>query len=129
MKPAARLWWWGAVLSGAAVLLGAFGAHALKAMLSQEPDSAARLATFETGNKYHFIHALALGWLGLASEQLRPRLARSAALLFAAGMVLFSGSLYLLAVSGIRWFGAVTPLGGVAFLAGWACFAFSVRKS
>jgi uncharacterized membrane protein YgdD (TMEM256/DUF423 family) len=129
MTPAARLLRWSAVLNGAAVLVGAFGAHALKTALSQAPDSSARLATFETGNKYHFIHALALGLIALAAEHMQPRWARAAALLFALGMVLFSGSLYLLAVSGARWLGAVTPLGGLAFIAGWGCFALSLKKS
>jgi uncharacterized membrane protein YgdD (TMEM256/DUF423 family) len=100
--------------------LGAFGAHGLRARLT--PDM---LAVFETGVRYHLVHAVAI--LGVAS--LMPRfsgwLSTAACWLFTVGIVLFSGSLYLLAVTGVTVLGAITPLGGLAFLAGWACLAFA----
>jgi uncharacterized membrane protein YgdD (TMEM256/DUF423 family) len=102
------------------VALGAFGAHGLRARLSPE-----MLAVFETGVRYHLIHAVAI----LAVAALMPRfsgwLITSACWLFLVGIVLFSGSLYLLAVTGVTILGAITPLGGLAFLAGWACLAFA----
>jgi uncharacterized membrane protein YgdD (TMEM256/DUF423 family) len=102
------------------VALGAFGAHGLRARLGPE-----MLAVFETGVRYHLIHAVAI----LAVASLMPRfsgwLMTTAAWLFVAGIVLFSGSLYLLALTGVTILGAITPLGGLAFLAGWACLAFA----
>lgn len=105
----------GAVSAGMAVALGAFGAHGLRAVVTPE-----MLAVFETGVRYQMYHALALVALGLAFSRLEGRTAAAAAWLFVAGTVLFSGSLYILTLTGTRWWGAVTPLGGVAFLAGWA---------
>lgn len=96
------------------VAAGAFGAHALKDRLTPQ-----LLATFETGARYQLTHALALlavAWL--ASVQ-PGKLATAAGTCFAVGTVLFSGSLYALALSGVRWLGAITPLGGVCFLSGW----------
>ena len=114
----------GALLAFAAVALGAFGAHALKARLA--PDMA---AVWQTAVQYHGWHALALVAAGLVLLQ-RPEAGAVAAAgwLFVAGVVLFSGSLYALALTGTRAFGAVTPLGGVAFLAGWAAFAWGAWK-
>ena len=104
----------GAVAGLIAVAFGAFGAHGLRGRLS--PDM---LAVFETGVRYHMYHALAL----LLTAALAPRFPGKAIVaagwLFAAGIVLFSGSLYLLAVTGVAVLGAITPIGGVAFLAGW----------
>jgi uncharacterized membrane protein YgdD (TMEM256/DUF423 family) len=101
------------------VALGAFGAHALKARLSPE-----LLGVFETGVRYHLYHVFAL--LGAAWGWARwpSRTFAVAGMLFGAGIVLFSGSLYLLALTGTRGFGAVTPVGGLAFLAGWLCLAW-----
>jgi uncharacterized membrane protein YgdD (TMEM256/DUF423 family) len=99
--------------------LGAFAAHGLKATLS--PDL---LAAFETGVRYQMYHVFALiaaAW-GWARWQARPFV--FAGWLFVAGMVVFSGSLYLLALTGTRWLGAITPSGGLAFLAGWLCLAW-----
>jgi uncharacterized membrane protein YgdD (TMEM256/DUF423 family) len=104
----------GAVSAGTAVALGAFGAHGLRAMVSPE-----MMAVFETGVRYQMYHALALLALGLGFARLQGRMVTAAAWLFVAGTVLFSGSLYVLTLTGTRWWGAVTPLGGVAFLAGW----------
>ena len=107
----------GAVFAGLGVALGAFAAHGLAARLT--PDA---LAVFETGARYQMYHALALLVVGVAAERRAgSRLLDLSGWLFAAGIVLFSGSLYLLAVSGARWPGAITPFGGVAFLAGWVC--------
>jgi uncharacterized membrane protein YgdD (TMEM256/DUF423 family) len=104
------------------VAAGAFGAHALKDRLS--PDL---LAIFETGARYHLIHALALlaaAWLADRYDNSRPVWAGR---LFAAGIVVFSGSLYALALTGERWLGAVTPLGGLCFLTGWLLLALAPR--
>jgi len=108
--------------SGAlAVAFGAFGAHALKSRLSQE-----RLDTFETGVRYQMYHALALLFAAFAVGQWSASsLPVYAGWLFLAGTLLFSGSLYLLVLSDKRWWGAVTPLGGVAFIAGWVCLAIA----
>ena len=94
------------------VALGAFGAHALKARLGPE-----LIEVFRTGVFYQLVHAVAL--LGVAAIRDRLRAPRVTTWLFSAGIVIFSGSLYVLAVTGVRMWGAVTPLGGLAFLAGW----------
>ena len=114
----------GSISAGLAVALGAFGAHSLKARLT--PDL---LQTFETGVRYHLFHALALLAVAFAlSRWSSTGLAAAAGWLFLAGTVLFSGSLYLLAVTGTKWLGAVTPLGGVAFIAGWVCLALTAGR-
>jgi uncharacterized membrane protein YgdD (TMEM256/DUF423 family) len=114
----------GALFGGLGVALGAFAAHALKERLS--PDM---LAVFETGVRYQLIHALALLAAGWASAHWDQPPARAAGWCFVAGVALFSGSLYALALSGLRWLGAVTPLGGLAFLAGWGLLAFAAWRS
>jgi uncharacterized membrane protein YgdD (TMEM256/DUF423 family) len=98
------------------VAFGAFGAHGLRGRLSPE-----MLAIFETGVRYQMYHALAL--LAVAALALSPggRLIHAAGWCFTAGIVIFSGSLYALALTGTTTFGAITPLGGLAFLAGWIC--------
>ena len=108
----------------AAVALGAFGAHALKARLSGE-----MLAVWKTGVEYHVYHALGLLAVGLVAVQ-RPdsALLKWSGWLMLAGIVLFSGSLYALALSGERWLGAITPVGGMAFLAAWALFVIAVLR-
>jgi len=113
----------GAILAGIAVALGAFGAHALRATLTP-----ADLATFETGVRYHFYHALALMGVAWAFTRWENGHAHIAGWLFVAGIVVFSGSLYTLVLTGQRWLGAVTPIGGVAFLAGWAVLAWTALK-
>ena len=114
----------GAVSAFVGVAAGAFGAHGLKERLSAE-----MLNTFEVGARYQMYHALAL--LAAAWAQARwPGAATAAAgWLFVAGTLLFSGSLYLLSLTGVRWLGAITPLGGLAFLAGWLCLAWAALKS
>ena len=105
-----------AALAGfSAVALGAFGAHGLKGRLSPE-----MMAVFQTAVQYHFYHALALLGVAIlmAQQPALPGLATSG-VLFLIGLILFSGSLYLLALTGVRWLGAITPIGGVALLIGW----------
>lgn len=110
----------GALSGFLAVGAGAFGAHALRERLA--PDL---LAVFETAARYQMYHALALlGAAGAAARWPGP-LPVWAGWLFAAGTVVFSGSLYALALTGARWLGAVTPLGGLALLAGWVCLALA----
>jgi uncharacterized membrane protein YgdD (TMEM256/DUF423 family) len=106
-----------------AVALGAFGAHALRARVSAD-----LLAVFETGVRYQMYHALALLGLSLAWTRWSMSHLTAAGYLFIAGIVLFSGSLYLLTLTGARWWGAVTPLGGVAFLAGWITLLLATRS-
>lgn len=102
-----------------AVALGAFAAHALKSRLA--PDL---LAVFEVGVRYQMYHALTLLAVAWASTQWPSPVLTAGGWLFVAGSVIFSGSLYALALSGERWLGAITPIGGVALLAGWACLAW-----
>lgn len=109
----------GAILAGLSVAAGAFGAHALKAILTPE-----MLTVFETGARYQMYHALALITVGLSLQNFACPSFRMAGVAFLVGVVLFSGSLYALALSGIRGLGALTPLGGVAFLIGWGLFAW-----
>lgn len=106
-----------------AVAAGAFGAHGLRARLT--PDL---LAAFETGARYQMYHALALLALGWAVTRWPGPWPVRAGWLFVAGTVLFSGSLYVLALTGAPWLGAITPLGGVAFLAGWTCLLLSFLR-
>jgi len=113
----------GAASGFVAVAAGAFGAHALRARLA--PDL---LAVFETGARYQMYHALALLAVAWLAARWPGPLPQWAGWLFVAGTVLFSGSLYALALSGVRWLGAVTPLGGAAFLAGWICLAMAARR-
>ena len=113
----------GALFGLLGVAGGAFGAHALKAILS--PDL---LQAFEVGVRYQLYHALALLAVGLVGRRARLRQFEWAARAFVLGMLLFSGSLYGLALSGVRWIGVLTPLGGVAFLVGWASLAWGSWK-
>lgn len=109
-----------ASLSGMlAVMLGAFGAHALKGRLDDYA-----LGVFQTAVQYHFYHSFAMLAVGvIALNHPQTALLKSSGWLFLFGILLFSGSLYLLSFTGMRWLGAVTPLGGLAFIAGWACLA------
>lgn len=114
----------GAVGGFLAVALGAFAAHGLENLLP-----ASRLETWQTGNEYLALHALALIGVGLAMMQLGDaRLLRAAGWAFVLGLILFSGSLFLLALTDIRWLGAVTPFGGTAFLVGWVLFAWRAAR-
>lgn len=106
-----------------AVAAGAFGAHALKAHLSAE-----MLQTWETAVDYHFYHALGLLLIGVLSAALPGMPLKWPAILLIAGVVLFSGSLYALALSGIKVLGAITPVGGLSFIAGWLVLLVIVWK-
>ena len=110
-----------------AVALGAFAAHGLKSRLA--PDL---LAVFEVGVRYQMYHALALLAVAWAATRWPGTAVTAGGWLFVAGTVIFSGSLYVLSLTGVRWLGAITPIGGLAFLAGWACLvwaAFGTRSS
>ena len=113
----------GALFGFLAVAAGAFGAHALQARLS--PDA---LEVFETAARYQMYHALALVAAAWVVTRWPGGAANAAGWLFVVGTVVFSGSLYILAFTGIRWLGAVTPLGGLAFLAGWLALAWAVAR-
>lgn len=114
-----------AAISGLlAVALGAFGAHALKDRLASD-----LLSVYHTGVQYHFYHTLALLLVGaLLLHAPQASLLHWSGWWFVAGMVIFSGSLYVLAITGTRWLGAVTPLGGLALLAGWISLAMAVYR-
>lgn len=118
---------WGALLAMLSVGIGAFGAHMLKTVISDE-----HLQVYETGVHYHMVHALGLILIALVAGQWgeSTRL-RWAGRLLIAGIILFSGSLYVLSITGISILGAITPLGGVCFIAGWICLAWEAfsRKS
>lgn len=114
----------GCVLMALGVAAGAFAAHSLKHRLSADD-----LEVWQTAARYHIYHALAL--LGVAYAAYRwggGGLTAAAGWLFVAGIALFSGSLYVLAVSGVKWLGAITPLGGLCFLAGWGCLALAAWR-
>jgi len=115
----------GCIAALLAVAIGAFGAHALKSRIAPE-----LMAVFKTGVEYHFYHALGMMLVGLCALRL-PESAylKSAGWAMAAGIVLFSGSLYLLALTGLGWLGAITPFGGAAFIAAWVLFALAVIKA
>jgi len=109
----------GGLFGGLGVFLGAFGAHTLKARLTPE-----LLATFETGVRYQIYHALALLAVALLyGSQPVKGLMTASGWLFVVGTLLFSGSLYVLVLGGVRWLGAITPVGGAAFIIGWFCLA------
>ena len=115
----------GALAMALAVALGAFGAHGLKNRLAQD-----MLDIFETGVQYHFYHALGLLIVGILSNYLpNSSLLQWSGWLMVAGIIIFSGSLYVLATSGIRWLGAITPIGGICFIAAWIVMAIAVWKA
>jgi uncharacterized membrane protein YgdD (TMEM256/DUF423 family) len=114
----------GAGLAFLAVALGAFGAHALKDRLSSYS-----MGVYQTGVQYHLAHALALLLVAALADRLNPALVRWSGNLMAAGIFIFSGSLYLLALTGMRWLGAITPLGGVCFLAAWALLCAAALRA
>lgn len=113
----------GAVAAFVAVALGAFGAHSLRNKLS--PDM---LAIFEVGVRYQMYHALGLIAVAWGINRWPEANLNSAGWAFIIGIIIFSGSLYILSTTGIRWLGAVTPLGGLAFLIGWAIMVWSINR-
>lgn len=113
----------GAILASMAVALGAFGAHALRGRL--DPSD---LDTFEIGVRYHMYHALALFLVAWTQTRWPGGGTVVAGWAFLAGILVFSGSLYVLVLTGARWLGAVTPLGGLAFLVGWGALAWRILR-
>jgi uncharacterized membrane protein YgdD (TMEM256/DUF423 family) len=115
----------GGINAALVVMLGAFGAHGLKAKISAD-----MLAVYQTGVHYHLFHALGLLAVGLVASQIADSVwLKWSGWLMLAGIILFSGSLYVLSVSGMRWLGMVTPFGGVAFIAAWIVFVIAIAKS
>ncbi len=114
-----------AAISGLlAVAIGAFGAHGLKGRVTTD-----LMAVYQTGVQYHFYHTLALLFVGILMLQFpQVSLLSWSGCLFVAGMIIFSGSLYVMALTGIKWLGAITPIGGVAFIAGWLTMAIAFYK-
>lgn len=110
----------GAFMAFLAVALGAFAAHGLKQSLGEY-----ELSIFRTGVDYHMMHALGLVLIGILMRSADAGMLGTAAVLMFVGILLFSGSLYILSISGIKWLGAITPLGGLCFLAAWlaVCWA------
>ena len=116
-----------AFLGFTAVALGALGAHAVKGVVLGLPDAMDRLGWWDTAAKYHAVHALAVGLTAVMSANVAGRFPTTAAALFTLGLILFSGSLYVMALTGVRTLGAVTPFGGFALLAGWLAFGLAAR--
>lgn len=114
----------GALWAMAAVVFGAFGAHALKNRLDPT-----MLETVETGVRYQMYHALGLFAVAWATTQYASAALQASGWLMFTGSVIFSGSLYVLAISGTRWWGAVTPIGGIAMILGWALLAWGIIRS
>ncbi len=115
----------GAIMGGLAVAIGAFGAHALKPLLV----AAGREETFELAVRYQFYHAFALAIAGILQRRFESKAIQFGSLFFLIGTVIFSGSLYILCLTGITWLGAVTPIGGMCFLAGWLLLVVAIAKS
>ncbi len=119
-----------AILGALAVGLGAFGAHALKGLVSE-----LAVNTFETGVRYHFYHVFALALTGVLYRSFANKWISWAGRFFIIGTILFSGSLYVLTVvlaivqPGLRWIGAITPIGGLAFILGWLCLFIGIRTT
>lgn len=114
----------GAFSAFVAVALGAFGAHGLEGRVAED-----LLEVFETGARYHMYHSLALLAVAWACDRFKAVSFTASAWLFTIGIVVFSGSLYLMTLTGQRWLGAVTPMGGVAFLAGWLVLATALMRA
>ncbi|MBI3546787.1 MAG: DUF423 domain-containing protein [Gammaproteobacteria bacterium] len=126
MTPTAKLFLiLGGINAALAVLLGAFGAHALKARLSLE-----MIAVYQTGVHYHFFHALGLLVVGVVATQIPMSVfLKWSGWLMLMGIVLFCGSLYILSIGDLPWLGAITPVGGVSFIVAWILFVVAVAKS
>ncbi len=119
-----KIWYIGAGLFGfLSVAFGAFGAHALSKTLSPE-----MMTTFETGVKYQMYHSLALLALALIQQQTQIDLLAYSGWAFILGILIFSGSLYILSITGMKWLGVITPIGGIWFLFGWGWFLYRILK-
>lgn len=114
----------GAIFMALGVLLGAFGAHALKTSLSPE-----MMQVYKTGVEYQFYHALGLLLIGLIGFQIKSKYLNWSGILIGIGIILFSGSLYVLSITGIKIIGAITPFGGLSFVAGWVFLAIGLLKN
>lgn len=114
----------GALFAGLSVVFGAFGAHALRSTLSADD-----LAIFETGVRYQFFHALALFVVAWATTVWDTSSVQAAGWAFTVGILVFSGSLYLLVLTDTRWLGAITPIGGAAFIVGWALLLWTALRA
>lgn len=125
MQPTARLFIsLGSANAALAIMLGAFGAHGLKSRVTPQ-----MLEVYHTAAQYHFYHAIGMLLVGVLATQMQSTGAlRLSGFLMLAGIVLFSGSLYLLSISGITWLGAITPLGGLAFIAAWIVLAIAALR-
>jgi uncharacterized membrane protein YgdD (TMEM256/DUF423 family) len=110
------------------VMLGAFGAHGLRNALANASDGVRRIEVWETAARYQLIHALALALIAALAPRFQAPALPMAGYLFQAGIILFSGSLYIVAFTGIRGFGAITPFGGLCFLAGWISVIVAALK-
>ncbi len=110
----------GSLNAALSVILGAFGAHMLKNQLSEN-----LMTTFQTGNQYHFFHALGLFAVAFIASYTNSKLVKWSGFLMFAGIILFSGSLYILSITGIKWLGAITPIGGIAFIGAWILLAMA----
>ncbi len=115
----------GALTGALSVMIGAFGAHALKQLLTLN----GRTEVFETAVKYQFYHAFALLITGLLMANFSHKFFDYAGISFMIGIVIFSGSLYVLCLTNVKWWGAVTPIGGLALIAGWLCLSYALAKS
>jgi uncharacterized membrane protein YgdD (TMEM256/DUF423 family) len=115
----------GSLFGALSVMIGAFGAHALKKVLIEN----GRSDVFETAVKYQFYHAFALLFTGFLLFKVQHKLLDYAGISFITGTIIFSGSLYILCITNVKWWGAITPLGGLAMIAGWLFLAFALIKS
>ncbi|HRK85963.1 DUF423 domain-containing protein [Alcaligenes ammonioxydans] len=113
----------GALIMAVGVGLGAFGAHALRAMVD-----ASALATWQTAVLYQLLHGLGLLLIAALGNRLHPAWQSRSAVLMLVGVLIFSGSLYILVLSGVKWLGAITPIGGVAMILAWLCLAFAAVR-
>ena len=114
----------GSALAALAVAIGAFGAHGLKSRVSADD-----LIIFETGVRYQMYHSLALILLGLIGVNFQSNVVQLPAILFLVGIIIFSGTLYLIPLTGLRWLGAITPIGGTALILGWIMLIFNLIRS
>lgn len=110
------------------VALGAFGAHALRGYLAKLPDGAQRAEWWETASRYHLVHTVAIGLAAYLAARAPGGASTAAGFCFAGGILIFSGSLYAMTLTGVRVLGAVTPIGGLLFLAGWAAVVFAAAR-
>lgn len=115
----------GAFLGALSVMIGAFGAHALKNLLTAN----GRIDVFETAVKYQFYHSFALLIIGMMMMKFQHKFFDYAGISFISGVIIFSGSLYILCITNVKWWGAVTPIGGLCMIAGWLFMAFALMKS